>query len=175
MKNKYLIYISLIVLVFIAGIFAYRILQPSTLPEQNSETLSQTTPGQGFNRTANILGFDNEQRQSFNEMELNYRTELAGLTQNMQNIEANILTELSKNEPDKTVLQQYAAETGIIQAKIKQLTIDHFLNIKKVCTPEQAKNLDSLFNEMQHGFRKGMGHRKGSGNRQGQKRRQLNN
>jgi Spy/CpxP family protein refolding chaperone len=171
MKNKYVIYIALVVLVFVAGIFAYRILQPSATPEP--ENIIGTAPGRGFNRTANVLGFDNEQRQRFNELEHSYRTELAGLMHEMHEIEAEILMELSKEQPNRKALEKYAAETGIVQTGIKQLTIDHFLNIKEICSPEQAENLSSLFNEMQRGFGQGKGHGRRPGRGQGLRKGQI--
>lgn len=175
MKRTYLKYLALIILVFIAGIFAYRLMQPSAEPEFESEVLIGSAPGRGFNRTANVLGFDAEQLQKFNKIEQDYRIELADYMHEMREIETKILLELSQKQPDKGILKKYASETGIVQAKIKQLTIEHFLNLKGICTSEQAEKLTSLFNDMQRGFGQGQGNGRGYGKRQGLRRGQVDN
>lgn len=59
-----------------------------------------------------------------------------------------IIAEIGKTSPDTTVLYRYSDEIGTMHAALKRLTINHLLDLKKLCTPEQKIKLDSLYQRL---------------------------
>lgn len=76
---------------------------------------------------------------------------------------AEMLEELAKPKPDHEKLDQIALEIGNLHTELKKNTIDHFLQLKTVCTPAQQQGLNALFREILYsrGHRQppGRGHR----------------
>ena len=61
-----------------------------------------------------------------------------------------MLTELQKENPDQQKLDQIAVEIGNLHRDLKKVTIQYFLNIKKICSPEQQVKLNKLFRDMEY-------------------------
>lgn len=60
----------------------------------------------------------------------------------------DLLDELSSEHPSKVRLDSLANRIGKMKAAITRQTIRHFLNIKKICNPEQKVLLQKLLQEM---------------------------
>jgi Spy/CpxP family protein refolding chaperone len=61
-----------------------------------------------------------------------------------------MLTELQKEHPDQKKLNEIAVEIGNLHSDLKMVTIQYFLNIKKICSPEQQVKLNKLFRDMEY-------------------------
>lgn len=60
----------------------------------------------------------------------------------------SLIAEMSKAAPDTVLLYKYANEIGRLHASHKRLTINYFLGLKKILTPEQDQKLDSLYKKI---------------------------
>ncbi|MBN2349389.1 MAG: periplasmic heavy metal sensor [Bacteroidales bacterium] len=79
-----------------------------------------------------------------------------------------MLVEFRKEKPNHRKLNNLAGEIGNLHRDLKIEAIDHFLNLKKLCTPEQQEKLNILFEKIQRfEDRKGKSghHRKGPNHR----------
>jgi Spy/CpxP family protein refolding chaperone len=66
------------------------------------------------------------------------------LIKKMGNVKREYFTHLAIDKPDETYLKNLADSLGRLLADKMLLEFNHYNNIKSVCTPEQAKKLDSL-------------------------------
>lgn len=64
------------------------------------------------------------------------------------NARYRMLYEIAKPEPSVVELNKISASIGHLHQALKTQTFKHMLNLKKVCTPEQAKKLDDIFMEI---------------------------
>ena len=171
MKSKTIIYGIILLAAFAIGWLVYWSFSDSPKDEtgENVAREVERVPGRGFNRMSTYLGLDSIQWQQFRTHEEQYRISLAELMDQSVEVEADIMAELSKLHPDRTILNRYVSETGKLKAETRQLTIDHFLTLKSICNPEQAEKLNALFLEMERGqgFR-GRGQGRGQRWRHGQ-------
>ncbi|MBI9033334.1 MAG: periplasmic heavy metal sensor [Bacteroidales bacterium] len=82
-----------------------------------------------------------------------------------------MIQELEKEEPDTIVLNRISEDLGMLHIQLKRSTYQHFLQMKKVCKPEQRKHLNRMYRNMIE-RPKDDTHRRGRhrrGNRNGQK------
>jgi len=93
------------------------------------------------------------------------------IMQDLREKKQQLLDELSKENSDTIKLSALASEIGLIQSKITMTTIDQYLRIKKICTPEQREKLSNLYFELfggpGQGGGKGARHRNGHGHNPG--------
>jgi len=59
-----------------------------------------------------------------------------------------LLKELSQNTPDKEAINKLTLRIGHLHTALKRQTVNHLLNIKKVCTQDQQEKLRILFEEI---------------------------
>ena len=68
-----------------------------------------------------------------------------------------MMTEIAKKNPNPEILDNYAYEIGTLHYELKKQTINHFLELKKICNEEQQESLQKLFMQLlndQDGFRR---------------------
>lgn len=166
MKSKTIIYGVILLAAFAIGWLGYWHFSDNPKNEAAEPVVQELegVPGRGFYRMATYLELDSVQWQQFRTHEEQYRISLGRLIDQSVKLEADIMAELSKLNPDRNVLNRHVAETGKLKAETRQLTIDHFLTLKSICNPEQDKKLNALFREMERG--QGLRGR-GQGNGQG--------
>jgi len=59
-----------------------------------------------------------------------------------------LIEELSSPHPSDSVMDSLSNRIGLIDGKIKKQTVNHFKNIKSICTKEQKVLLDQLLKDM---------------------------
>ncbi|MEI6433628.1 MAG: periplasmic heavy metal sensor [Bacteroidota bacterium] len=59
-----------------------------------------------------------------------------------------ILSELDRDKPDTGFLNQVVKTLSLLQMEIQQKNILQYLQLKKVCTPEQAHRLSALYRDL---------------------------
>lgn len=159
MNKKTILSVVIIILALVLGWSLYKVYklkQPFTEPENIT---SFESPSGGQQQLAEFIGFDKKQQQEFQLLETTYRQKIKPLQLKLDEIQSLILHELQSEQPDSAILNNYALQTGAIQTSIKQQTIDHFLAVKSICTPQQLKQITILFSRMEQraGRRQGGG------------------
>lgn len=76
---------------------------------------------------------------------------------------AILIEELSRDETDTTLVVRLADEVIIEQKKLQLANIKQFLDLKRVCTPEQTQRLSQIYSELYGCENNGQG--KGQGKR----------
>jgi len=149
MNKKTILSVVVIILALVLGWSLYKVYklkQPFTGPD---DIASVESPAGGQQQLADFIGFDKEQRQQFQLLETTYRQKIQPLQFKLEEIQSLILHELQSEQPDSAILNEYALQTGAIQTSIKRQTIDHFLAVKSICTPQQLKQITILFSRME--------------------------
>ena len=60
-------------------------------------------------------------------------------------VRVEMFAELQKAEPDTVRLNGMSKHIGDLHGRLKYETYNFYLNIKKLCTPEQMKELEKAF------------------------------
>lgn len=97
---------------------------------------------------AKELGFSDGQSEKMakadEEVQYKYQIILKLLCQNRY----RLLNELAKPYPSETEMENIAELTGFLHRALKVQTIEHLMNIKKICTAEQTGRLNNFFMEI---------------------------
>ena len=139
-------------LAIIGTMWFYKPKPAPNVPSQNEIRRARTDHSQMI---SNDLKFNAEQEELFGKM----RTEYSEQTRNnriaLRDHYSLIMSELTKNEPQRTLLDSLAHEIGRLHVEQQQATINHFITLRKVCSPEQYDQLQRMFTRgMQNGQRK---------------------
>ena len=97
------------------------------------------------------LGFDEKQVRQFLILRQEHHEQMQKLSQEIRRIKKQMFDEVLRENPQSTLSDSLLNLAQNKQAQIEKLTFQHFLNLKKLCKPEQRENLKLLMNEL---FRK---------------------
>lgn len=108
-----------------------------------------TVPGEQRTRFfRDQLNLDNNQIESFREINRNFNRTARDIEMNLADLRKEIVDELGKSSPDSEKLDRLAEEIGNNHSELKQVTTRFYLNMKKICTPEQQEKLYTIFQSM---------------------------
>lgn len=171
MKNRNILLVLILLASLAAGWLIYWISSKQSVPT-SSETNATMEVGYGKNYTqlSRYIGFNDKQQEIFQTMEKEYWQNVSSLRNEIFEVEAAIMAELNKQKPNNDLLKELSQKVGNKHTAIKELTIEHFLAIKNICTPEQEEKMSAIFTrlEQRSNFRK---NRREGPNRQFRQRR----
>lgn len=119
------------------------------------------------------LKLSDEQRERFQIINQFYNQQSCDIASKLTEKRSEMLTQLGEEAVDTLVLNTIAEDIGKLHTELKLLTIQNFLELKKICTPDQQPLLSKIFEDMleSEGHFKGAGkqyrHRYGSGQGKG--------
>jgi Spy/CpxP family protein refolding chaperone len=79
------------------------------------------------------------------QLKESYRAKARVLFNRMDDKRFEILDELSNDKPDTILLKKLSDEFGNMHSQLKLLTIDFYLDIKEISTPEEQEELNHYF------------------------------
>ncbi|MBL7739279.1 MAG: hypothetical protein JNK14_08660 [Chitinophagaceae bacterium] len=91
------------------------------------------------------IGFNDEQMNAFRKANQQFRPFAMEVTDQIDSLKAAMFAELQKTEPDTLQLNGISEEIGQLHARLKYDTYKFYLNIKKICSPEQKTALEKAF------------------------------
>jgi hypothetical protein len=94
------------------------------------------------------LGLSEGQLQKVDLINSEYQAVSSPIVDEIRNIRSDILDELSSEVPDTVYINQKSGELCDFQLKLQQANFTQFLELKKVCDPEQAQRLSALYREL---------------------------
>lgn len=77
-----------------------------------------------------------------------YREQAGVLSAGIKETRAAILDELNRETPDTLVINSLVRELSDRQGRLQHENIRQYLELKKVCTPEQARQLSGLYRDL---------------------------
>jgi Spy/CpxP family protein refolding chaperone len=113
------------------------------------------------------LALSSEQEKLVADINNTYTQAARPLASAIKETRVGILNELEKEHPDSILLQDLTRSVADLQLKIQQENIRQYTALKRVCTPEQAQKLSTLYRDLygcpmkneqgSHRFRHGQG------------------
>jgi len=100
------------------------------------------------------LSLTPEQSLAINKINATYQASSEPIVEAIREKKAEILDELAKENTDSVILTKLANEMVIEQKKLQMANIKQFLDLKKVCTPEQTLKLAQIYAGL-YGFDQG--------------------
>ena len=142
-RNILILFLVLLTIVNVAALVtigynrfhARRPLRPMGPPEGPMDFLRQE------------LGLSEEQARQFEAHMERFRTDTEPLHDSIATMQAELMSEMTKEEPDSRRLNQLAEEVGALEISLKKRSIRHMLEGKALMTPEQQKRFFSHFRE----------------------------
>ena len=117
------------------------------------------------------LALTPDQSLAVNKINETYQASSEPIVEAIREKKAELLDELSKDDTDSAVLIQLTNEVVNEQKKLQMANIKQFLELKKVCTPEQTQKLSQIYAGL-YGFEQtGKGKGQGKGNGKGYRHR----
>ena len=116
------------------------------------------------------LGFNGHQQKVFRESRIKFRDNARPLFMKIRQLNGAIMEETLKDKPDTLMLDALSLEIGGLQARAKQLTVRHLLEVKSIATPDQQEKLEAFYRELLSRDSGPMGKGKQHQHRHGQRR-----
>lgn len=115
------------------------------------------------------LALTDDQSVKVNRINAAYRESSEPVVSAIRAKKTVLLKELSKDSTNINLAEKLADEIGVEQAKLQKANIRQFLELKKVCTPEQTQKLSAIYEGLYGCGSPGKGHGQGKGNGSGNK------
>lgn len=122
-----------------------------TVSNQTTVVAGDTTeiPGeQRVNYMAEQLKLTPVQRDSFQRATREYAWKARTISQEMSLLRDQLLDEMDKESPDSVKLSQFSEQIGQEHTNLKKLSVDHYLDLKSYCTPDQKRELFEMFKKI---------------------------
>lgn len=94
------------------------------------------------------LDLTEEQIGQVDNINAGYQEVSRPVSEKIKELRAAILDELASDNPDTSAIQRISAEISTLQSQLHNENIKHYLDLKKVCTPEQARLLSNLYRDL---------------------------
>ena len=140
----------------------------SSRVSNSDSTAAGTKPGEALRSE---LSLSPEQDTKVNEINTAHKASSEPLILSIKEKKAELIEELSRENSDTLRINAILSELDSRQNKLQRANIKQFLELKKVCTPEQTKRLSQIYSELYGCDMKGKGQGNGKGNGQGKKHR----
>ncbi len=135
---------------------------------------SEPVPGSGFKHGIALkqeLSLTPGQSLKVNEINTSYKASSEPIVTAIKEKKAILLEELTKNNTDTSLVAKLADDVVIEQKNLQAANIKQFLDLKKVCTPEQTQKLSQIYSELYGCENKGKGNGQGKGQGKGYRHR----
>jgi Spy/CpxP family protein refolding chaperone len=109
------------------------------------------------------LSLSPSQTSSVEAILADYHSVTDPLSEEIKAYRAQLLDELAKDAPDTSLIINYSEKISLIQQDLQKASVKQYLDLKKICTPEQCRKLSSLYFELYGCKGCGMGQGKGKG------------
>jgi len=94
------------------------------------------------------LGLSKEQVRKVDLINAEYQAVSGPIVEEIRNIRSDILDELSSEIPDTSYINEKSSDLCEFQLNLQKANFTQFLELKKVCDPEQAQRLSALYREL---------------------------
>lgn len=94
------------------------------------------------------LGLSDEQVRQVERINAEYQEVSGPISAEIKDLRGSVLEELASLAPDTLELDRLANDISLLQGRLHRENTRHYLELKKVCTPEQALRLSNLYREI---------------------------
>lgn len=94
------------------------------------------------------LNLSSDQVDKFRELNRNYNRTARDITYELESLRAKMVEELGKNDAETEQLSAITKSIGELHTKLKDVTIEYYLGMKKICNEPQKAKLNEVFKSM---------------------------
>ncbi len=94
------------------------------------------------------LNLTDEQHRQFKVLRQKFHGNAVTVSNKMQVVRGEIMTELGKDKSDTAYLHSLAKEIGDLHEELKHLTFEYYLGMKNICNDNQKEKLYQIFRAM---------------------------
>lgn len=113
-----------------------------------SPAKSRFHPGKPRNMVIRKLDFDRQQVAEYDELIREHRTHIQGADRRLMTLKNELYGYLSADNVDTAKTDSLVKEMGRIQEQVERIHFHHFMDIKKLCRPDQLARFDELADEI---------------------------
>ncbi len=135
-----LIFLVLVNLSILAGYFIF-------MQSTGSRTGNETNSKSGW-ALQKELSLTSDQTVEVRNINSAYKTASEPLISGIKETKYDLLEELTKENPDTNAIVKLTDIISAEQQKLQKANIQQFLDLKKICTPEQVNKLSQLYSEL---------------------------
>ncbi len=159
-KTRFLVIVIIIetvLLVTILATFGYRYYSYNQDRREYRES-RKDRPEQPRDFMAKALNLSPEQRDDFRMLKGKFHKSFDSLELRIRNVDKLLTEEIVKDEPNQQTIDSLIEEFGQIQQEQKRSMVEHLMEVKAKCTPEQQAKFNKFIRKMhdykQNQFRK---------------------
>ncbi|MEI6455891.1 MAG: periplasmic heavy metal sensor [bacterium] len=143
-KNRLLFWLLIVLVVIniaaLASFFIYS--------KKSQEVTCKEQSGMSCTGLCKELNLTEIQGAKVEEINRNYVANAGVLSAGIKEMRASILDELNRETPDSVAINTLVKELSRQQGMLQHENIKQYLELKKVCTPEQAQQLSGLYRDL---------------------------
>jgi len=148
--SRQLLYALVILLVVINLVTVFSVARFLNNQTEQTTTTESGKETSGIHRTkffSDVLNLDEDQQAIFRELNRTFNQTANQIYRDLSHRRIDLVDEMGMLNPDTLVLQTLAREIGDLHTNLKTLTIDFYIGLKAVCSPEQQ---DLLFHQFRN-------------------------
>jgi periplasmic protein CpxP/Spy len=84
----------------------------------------------------------------FDSIDNKFRTESKAIFEEMKTLRRDMINEITSDNPDSAKLIEFTKALGNLHIELKMRTFNFYFSMKKICQPEQQKELSKFFRKM---------------------------
>jgi Spy/CpxP family protein refolding chaperone len=94
------------------------------------------------------MNFSDEQKKKFNEIRMNYFESSKPMMDKIRESKLKIIDELSKDNPDKNLINAESENVGKLQTEVEKLNADFFISVYALGDEAQKKTLQMFLKNL---------------------------
>ncbi|MBN2482100.1 MAG: periplasmic heavy metal sensor [Bacteroidales bacterium] len=94
-----------------------------------------------------LLEFTPQQMNAFRGFSTDFRQQARSINQRLIECRISMLDEMRLEEPDPAKLESLSDSIGTLHSRLKHYTYRYYLDIKEICSEDQTRELNSMFEE----------------------------
>jgi hypothetical protein len=169
-----------ILLWLLGGLLVFSVAALTGVSYQNYRLKHRIPPDTSSREFLNTeLGLTDSQSIRIQKIRAGFRDSSLVLLENLKEKRSELVTEISKDNPDSGLINSTIVDIGVLQTRMLHQAVRQFIQIHSACDPGQKEKLSTLYFELfgcsksgagtgkgiQHRYRHGSGSRKGPGYR----------
>lgn len=149
----------------ISTIVTFFISSKNSIPEEDSIIIDPESSPLSGSYVRSELNFDQAQLDFYRVQSREFRHKANGTINSLNLYKNKLSQEIDKESPNREKTKIYSDSIGIAHANLKEITTDFYINLRQICTPEQATKLAKIFRPLFSDNPKMQGAGAGKGNR----------
>lgn len=120
-------------------------LPPMENPMENYSVKDEIASRGMYHFIKDELQLSDEQFEQFRDINRTNMIKSREIASELNRIRREMMNEIAKENPNLEKLDSFAQDIGALHYNLKKLTINHFLELKEICTYEQQESLQKFF------------------------------